>query len=235
MSGKALFWDFDGTLIHPNESFFTALSTSLQKYAYEIEPQKIRTLLHATCSWYKPEISYEGMTGAKWWEELFRAFIAFYKENGVLPEHWKKLNEMFQAYILDYKNYILFDDARVVLKKSRQMGYENYIISNNYPELADVIGDFGLSEYFSDFIVSANCGFEKPGEEIFRHARSVAHDPDILYMIGDNPVADIAGGKKAGYKTILVHREEQERTPETDFLCRELKDILPVLEEHDCL
>ena len=72
MRGKALFWDFDGTLIHPNESFFTALSTALQKYGYEIASEKIRTLLHSACSWYKPEVSYEKMTGAKWWEEQAR-------------------------------------------------------------------------------------------------------------------------------------------------------------------
>ncbi len=66
MRGKALFWDFDGTLILPNESFFTALSTALQKYGYEIASEKIRTLLHSACSWYKPEVSYEKMTGAKW-------------------------------------------------------------------------------------------------------------------------------------------------------------------------
>ena len=31
---KALFWDFDGTLIHPNESFLDAMHTALSKHNF---------------------------------------------------------------------------------------------------------------------------------------------------------------------------------------------------------
>ena len=42
-------------------------------------------------------------------------------------------------------------------------------------------------------------------------------------MIGDNPIADIQGGKSAGKKTILVH---QEKDCGADFLCDNLAEIL---------
>lgn len=31
---KALFWDFDGTLIHPNESFSDAMHTALAQFPF---------------------------------------------------------------------------------------------------------------------------------------------------------------------------------------------------------
>ncbi len=34
MNGKALFWDFDGTLIHPNESFLDSLKNAFKKCDY---------------------------------------------------------------------------------------------------------------------------------------------------------------------------------------------------------
>ena len=47
---------------------------------------------------------------------------------------------------------------------------------------------------------------KSPRIELFRHALHVAGSPDDSCMIGDNPVADIQGGKAAGMNTILVHQ-----------------------------
>ena len=106
------------------------------------------------------------------------------------------------------------------------MGYKNYILSNNFPELPVIVENFGLSEYFSDYIISSNVGFEKPRIELFQHALRIAEYPNLCYMIGDNPIADIQGGKNAGMKTILVHREKNN---EADYTCDNLTDILSII------
>ena len=46
-------------------------------------------------------------------------------------------------------------------------------------------------------------------------------------MVGDNPVADIAGAKAAGLISILVHKEGP--CPEADFIFPTLAGILPFL------
>ena len=109
-----------------------------------------------------------------------------------------------------------------------EKGYKNYIISNNFPELIQVIHTFELAPYFTDYFISANIGFEKPRKEIFQLALERAVFPECCYMIGDNPLADILGGKTAGMKTILVH---QEGRYEEDFNCKTLSEILRLLED----
>lgn len=47
---KALFWDFDGTLIHQNESFVCAFSNALNNCGYSIRLDLIRKLMHSACN-----------------------------------------------------------------------------------------------------------------------------------------------------------------------------------------
>lgn len=64
---KALFWDFDGTIIHGNTSFFDGLCMALDRFQYDVPSERIRECLLTTCSWYIPEIEYTGKTGRLWW------------------------------------------------------------------------------------------------------------------------------------------------------------------------
>lgn len=45
-------------------------------------------------------------------------------------------------------------------------------------------------------------------------------------MIGDNPNADIVGGKNANMKTVLVHNEKNNSA---DYCFNDLKSILDIL------
>ena len=55
----------------------------------------------------------------------------------------------------------------------------------------------------------------------------MANNPDVCYMVGDNPIADIDGAQKAGIKTILVHKKSNKISP--DFCCDELLDITKII------
>lgn len=44
------------------------------------------------------------------------------------------------------------------------------------------------------YFLSASVGYEKPRREIFGYSILKAGNPEIKYMIGDNPVADYQGG-----------------------------------------
>lgn len=231
MSKKALFWDFDGTLIYPNESFLCALQNALISFEYTVDPDIIRDLLHRVCSWRKPEISYTNATGEKWWDALFDEFEIFYESIAVFPKDRMLINETFKEYILDHNNYTLFHDVKECLSKCQNIGFDNYILSNNFPELTVLVDKFELSHLFVDYIVSANIGYEKPRIELFEYARKIAGDPDTCFMIGDNPIADMQGGKKAGMYTILVHNTTMPKTGYTDFICENLIDILDIVKK----
>jgi len=148
--GKALFWDFDGTLIYPNESFLESLQNAFEKCNYKINIDEIREFLHSVCSWNVPEITYTDMTGQKWWDSIFRKMDLFYESHKILKKDMEKINSIFKNRIIDFRTYTLYADSISVLYECMLMGYKNYIISNNYPELPLVINNFGLARYFTD-------------------------------------------------------------------------------------
>ena len=139
-----------------------------------------------------------------------------------------QVNSAYKKCILSSDCYTLFDDAPIILEYCRNLGYRNYILSNNYPELPRAIEKLGLAEFFSDYIISGNIGFEKPRPEIFHYALGVAGNPEICYMVGDNPVADIQGAKNAGMQTVFIHPTVAQ-SQYADYTCKNLAVIMDII------
>ena len=53
-------------------------------------------------------------------------------------------------------------------------------------------------------ITSATTGYEKPHSEAYAVARRAAGNPDTLWMVGDNPEADVMGAERCGIPAILA-------------------------------
>ena len=53
-------------------------------------------------------------------------------------------------------------------------------------------------------------------------------NPEICYMVGDNPVADILGAKEVGMRTILVH-SARGPSQDADHNCRSLTEIMEII------
>lgn len=159
---------------------------------------------------------------------MFSHFGLLYEACKVPANVALEINSYFRNKALDPVQYPLYDDAVPTLQKCMELGYKNYILSNNFPELHLAVKALGLSCYFEGCIVSSNVGYEKPRIELFEYALHAAENPKECYMIGDNPVADVLGGKSAGMNTILVHRSED---CGADFYCENLSEIPLVLKK----
>ena len=72
------------------------------------------------------------------------------------------------------------------------------------PELPELIRRLGLADLLDGVLTSATTGYEKPNPEMFRIALRQAGDPDGAWMVGDNPIADIAGAESVGIRGLLV-------------------------------
>lgn len=220
---KTIFWDFDGTIVHKNDAFFHSLKEALWMGHYAIDDSEVRAQLQAAYSWNNWETTYENETGEKWWDCLFSKLNSLYAQHDILEVD--KINKTFKECMLSFHHYTIFDDAPMILEYCRNMGYHNYIVSNNYPELPKAIEKLGLSEFFSGYVISSHIGIEKPRPEIFQYAISMAGNPEICYMVGDNPVADIQGAKKLGIKTVFVHTEAI-LSQYADYTCENLTEIM---------
>lgn len=228
---KAIFWDFDGTLVKSNSSFLDALMKALKKSEVSISQPDCRRFLKSACSWNRPEEIYFDRTGELWWQDLLEKLQKFSTDFSAPVEKVPIICSHFRQNVISYP-YEFYDDAVPAVSAAAELGFENYILSNNFPELGRIIRSSGLNPYIRDIILSSESGAEKPHKAIFEKAVIKAGNPSLSLMVGDNPIADIEGAKAAEMTAILVHKDIP--CEKADFLSPSLMGILPFLKHLQC-
>ena len=92
----------------------------------------------------------------------------------------------------------LFEDVRELLDDLRLLGVPTAIVTDLTAQIQfRKIVYFGLDHYFDYIVTSEEAGFDKPHEAPFRIALDKMQPKgNCIWMIGDNPVNDIRGGKE---------------------------------------
>jgi len=201
---RAIFWDFDGTLTTGEPTWRFCMVKALGALAdkYGVTEEKLRGYLQKGFPWH-PDGD-PTLTGPAFWEELFRRFAGAFESFGIpVPESVAAARRVREA-ALDPRLYHVRPDAAATLAVCAYKGWRNYILSNNYPELEDTVTALGLRQFFSGMVVSGVVGACKPDEKIFRIAERAANFPALIWMVGDNPIADIKGAQEAGWHTAHI-------------------------------
>ena len=88
---------------------------------------------------------------------------------------------------------------------------------------------FGLADFFDAMLFSADVNKWKPNPEPFLHLlEELQVEPSAAVYIGDDPAADVAGGQRAGMRTI--HFQSSQRFPTPDGIIPDARiDKLPEL------
>lgn len=223
---RVIFWDFDGTLVYSNSlwsnSVFHALSQTRVDGNANVKFEDIRKCMATGFTWHTPYEDYSELTDEKWWDFMIDKICNDYINLGVKRKTARLAASKVPKIIKDLNNYTLYDDAFEILEKSVECGNINVLLSNNYPDLDDVLNGLGLSEYFDSVIISAKIGYDKPRKEIFNYAKSKYPNAEYV-MIGDSINADIIGGKNVGMRTVLVHNGFDEKA---DSCCDTLTEII---------
>lgn len=123
------------------------------------------------------------------------------------------VNELLTIYINDFNKFsVAFEHAEINIKHLYQNGYKLGLVSNGRsPFQEHNFYALGLSEYFSGIFVSEALQMRKPQPEIFLYVCTQFDcNPSDCIFIGDNPIADIAGAKNAGMRTILFNPTNQQ-------------------------
>ena len=131
------------------------------------------------------------------------------------------------------------DVKRTIIELSER-GYLLGILANTITEteIPDWMKTDGLTEYFRAVVLSSKVRFRKPGPEIYwEAARRIGVEPACCAYVGDNPIRDVEGTRKAGFgmSIILLDRDEdQQELPSGNIQpdciiheCSELLDIFP--------
>jgi len=230
-----LFWDFHGTLTKPDNQWVDiALKLADDMYPeMNVPHSEIKKNLYGKCLpwWTYPDRDTRHlMENDGWWKSCCDEFEKMYMASGFTQNQAEAMAPLIRPYVVDAGNHRLHDDAVHVLSQLKERGYKSYILSNNFPELPQIVSAMGLDEFFEDCIVSARVGFAKPRKEIFEIGINVAGTAKKCIMIGDNPVDDIKGAKECGFDTILVNDRHPDYSGEyCDYICKTLTDMLDVL------
>ena len=99
----------------------------------------------------------------------------------------------------------LFDDSLPALERLGEAGWRHVILSNHVPELGQLVSGLGLDRHIETVLCSAVTGYEKPHPEAFAAAVGVRRNGEPVWMVGDNPVADVEGARRR-LAALLVRR-----------------------------
>ena len=95
-------------------------------------------------------------------------------------------------------NAVLFDGVKELLDDIRMLGIPTAIVTDLTAQIQfRKVVYFGLDRYFDFIVTSEEAGFDKPHEAPFQIAlEKMRPKGNCIWMIGDNPVTDIRGGRE---------------------------------------
>jgi putative hydrolase of the HAD superfamily len=156
--------------------------------------------------WHTPDVPHpELATPDAWWAPIELLLARAYERLGYSGDRAMVLARLARdRYVDPAHGWALFDDTRPALEGLKGDGWRHVILSNHVPELAAIVAALGLDDLVDAIVNSALTGYEKPHPEAFAAARRAAGEPRELWMVGDNPTADVAGAKAAGIPALLA-------------------------------
>jgi HAD superfamily hydrolase (TIGR01549 family) len=95
-------------------------------------------------------------------------------------------------------NALLFDEVKELLDDLRLLGIPTAIVTDLTAQIQfRKVVYFGLDHYFDYIVTSEEAGFDKPHAAPFQIAlEKMRPKGDCIWMVGDNPVNDIRGGRE---------------------------------------
>ena len=96
--------------------------------------------------------------------------------------------------------------VRFALRKLRSMGLRMAVVSNHHSgkSLREMLGSFGMGQYFEVVIASEEVGVRKPNPKIFRICLSrLRLRRDQVIFVGDSLLYDVVGARAAGIVSVL--------------------------------
>jgi putative hydrolase of the HAD superfamily len=207
---KLLIWDFDGTLGYQKRGYF---SESILQVIRESDPragitvEQIRPYLHTGFPWHTPEQPHLDIcTADQWWERLYPVFQRAFEAAGFDATRAAECSRKVRAVYTEAGSWALYDDTIPALRRLANQGWSNVLLSNHTPKLPEILQALGLDRYLEAIFCSAQTGYEKPNPMAFRLVLAAYPAANPVWMIGDNPDADIAGARVNGLRTILVRK-----------------------------
>ena len=198
---KAVFFDWVGTLAHPEPDRHEVIHQAARELGVELPLHKLlRGVLRAdmrapegTPPRWRKGVDEEPFI--RWWKALLA-------EVGVSLSGKEMLGvtELVGQRVRDL-DWVLYEDVMPTIKQLKQRGLILGLISAHY------IGRAGLDPYLDVVVTAKDAGADKPEPPIFLAAleRAAVDAPEVVY-VGDQYERDVVGARAVGMNAILIDR-----------------------------
>lgn len=231
---KLVVFDYDQTLVDTLKGFskaFVEIKKEFQQFldrnGYHIIVEDHSSELKETMRELDKKREYDRNN---WWNPLLRQLKI--TELQFTKDECERLTKIY--WNITAANTELFPDTLEVLNYLKQKKYQLGLITDND-------GGFGLKKIrlskspimklFNQVVIAGDDVPEKkPHPAAFQKIAALLKvPPKACVMVGDKPFTDIAGGKAAGFHTVLVIRDVWEIKPKPDFQIHQLIELKSLL------
>jgi FMN phosphatase YigB (HAD superfamily) len=207
---RMVFWDFDGTLAVREGSWPSILREAVLAVdpEHEVDVDELAIGLGGGFPRWGPEGMGVHAHAADWWAAaspvLVEACVAAAVDRALAARAMAEIPAIYYRPT----SWRLLPGAREALEAVSRAGLLNVVLSNHAPELPGLVDALGFGPLVMRTITSASLGVEKPDPAMFETAFRLVGAARDSWMVGDNPVADIAGARRVGMSALLVHRPD---------------------------
>lgn len=223
----AVLFDIDDTLIDWKKSAVICFETLFREYNLPFDPIKTPTAFFEASAPLWAAVDRGEITGSELrkvrWNHVFERL-------GIDRRDGEFFEKEFRRHLA--KSAVPIEGAGEVLEYLFGK-YTLGVASNAYFEQQNSrLELLGYKKYLKHIFTSQEIGYEKPNEKFFEHCLKELGNPapqDVL-MVGDNPLADIEGANKAGFKTCWFNREAKPCDGiNADYCISSLKELIDIL------
>ena len=204
---RVLLWDFDGTLGYRTGRWSgTVLEVlDLVRPGHGRLREHIAEQMHGRYLWDRSDRAHPQLSEPEaWWRHMTGTLAGALTRLGLPQADAAHAAGLVRARYTDPVHWRVYEDVLPALAELSELGWRHAVVSNHVPELPALVAALGLAPHLDAIVNSAAIGYEKPHPEAFRHALAVTGHPERVWMIGDNPAADVAGANAVGICAILV-------------------------------
>lgn len=138
-----------------------------------------------------------------WWGAFVREVLRRLSH----PAPWRPLLDDLYAAFAAADVWRPFPESIDTLERLSGCGIRLAVISNWDRRLPEILDNLGLSGFFDVVSVSSMVGFEKPSVEIFKRTLDrLGVSANRTMHVGDSPLDDYQGARRAGLIPILIDR-----------------------------
>lgn len=204
---KAVLFDLDQTLLDRSASLINFVSWQVKGM--------LRSQVHDASLFINRFIQLDS-NGTVWKDEVYKTLI---KEFAIVG--WS-VEELTTSYELCFSGFC--QPKKGVLKAVNilyEMDLKLALVSNGKSPFQERnFNSLGISHLFDVVIISEAVGLRKPDRKIFELAvKRLSVDPHESVFVGDNPLADIEGSKKAGMYTVYIPGYYGKKCDDADIVC----------------